>query len=155
MTPFYTIGYEGCSIQGFLQTLTEFNIEQIIDIRRVPWSRKPGFAKKTLESHANNIGIIYTHIVDLGTPVELRAMLKEQGNYPEFFRNFRKYLTEHNDALASACDIALTRSSVLVCFERDHHTCHRLEVSNAMLKLSPSLHPVHLQISASQVKTMH
>lgn len=40
-----TIGYEGRKIDEFIERLKEFNISRLIDVREIPFSRKPGFSK--------------------------------------------------------------------------------------------------------------
>ena len=146
MIPLYTIGYEGSSIHQFVDALLDHGIEHVLDVRRLPLSRKPGFAKKALIAHCEAANIAYTHLVDLGTPTDLRKRLKEEGDYPVFFECYRTYLAAQDDVLQVAETFALARPSVLVCFERDHHTCHRLEVGNKLLQRNPSLQIVHLQV---------
>jgi hypothetical protein len=43
----YTIGYENCSIDGFLNRLLCVGIRRIIDVRANPVSRKYGFARSS------------------------------------------------------------------------------------------------------------
>jgi uncharacterized protein (DUF488 family) len=46
MTQIYTIGYEGTDIERFVRTLKIVGVEQPVDVRAVPLSRKKGFSKK-------------------------------------------------------------------------------------------------------------
>src|SRR5438445_356553 len=109
MRPIYTIGYEGHTVDSFLSQLQKHNIERVIDIRRVPQSRKPGFSKSGLASALGAIGIAYTHIVDLGTPPALREKLKQTGDYEDFFEQLFPYLATHPEAIETALDLALSQ----------------------------------------------
>lgn len=40
----FTIGYEGATQDQFIATLRQAGVEQVIDVRAVPMSRKPGFS---------------------------------------------------------------------------------------------------------------
>jgi len=62
----FTIGYEGLGIDVFKALLAERGIETVVDIREVPWSRKPGFSKQPLESALRLAGIGCVHMVALG-----------------------------------------------------------------------------------------
>ncbi len=53
----YTAGYEGESIEAFLQKLLKAGIDRIVDVRNNPVSRKYGFSKGTLDSLCTNLDI--------------------------------------------------------------------------------------------------
>ena len=53
MRPLATIGYEGATVQGFLDALRAERIELLVDVRAVAMSRRPGFAITTGSSLAN------------------------------------------------------------------------------------------------------
>jgi uncharacterized protein (DUF488 family) len=62
----YIIGYEGASVDSFLNTLLQTGIKQLTDVRRNPISRKWGFAKNTLAGLCDKVGIDYMHFPELG-----------------------------------------------------------------------------------------
>lgn len=146
MIPFYTIGYEGSALEPFLATLQAYGIEQLLDVRRLPLSRKPGFSKKTLAANAAGFDIAYRHLVALGTPAEIRAIAKAERDYPAFFAAYGAYLATQEAALQAAAELIRARPSVLVCFERSPHTCHRLAIAEALQERDPSLQPIHLEV---------
>ena len=45
----FTIGYEGRNIEEFISHLKDFNIPRLIDVRKIPLSRKKGFNKKAMK----------------------------------------------------------------------------------------------------------
>ena len=44
MPNLYTIGYQGQTIEQFLDTLLAHGIEHVIDVRQLPFSRKADFS---------------------------------------------------------------------------------------------------------------
>jgi uncharacterized protein (DUF488 family) len=62
----FTVGYQGHTIETFLDLLLAYGITHIIDVRQLPFSRKPDFSKKRLTAHLAAVGIGYTHLVQLG-----------------------------------------------------------------------------------------
>ncbi|GAC1535841.1 MAG: DUF488 domain-containing protein [Herpetosiphon sp.] len=136
MRTIYTIGYAGYTIDSFLDQLQRHGIQQVIDIRRVPQSRKPGFSKSRLSSTLAGLGIVYVHLVDLGTPPIVRANLRETGDYTDFFDQMERYLTQQPEAVAAALDIARQKPSVVLCLEANYEHCHRAAVVNQIVQRS-------------------
>ena len=46
--PYYTIGYEGVKLEGFILCLEQHGIQVLADVREKPYSRKPGFSQRAL-----------------------------------------------------------------------------------------------------------
>lgn len=132
----YTVGYEGLSLEAFLLLLRSHHIQHLIDIRRNPISRKAGFSKQALSRALYEVDVQYTHLVDLGTPTDIRNELKTSADYDVFFEQFTDYVKTQERALHKAIDIALHQSTVLLCFERDPDACHRRIVASEMARLS-------------------
>ena len=73
----FTIGYEGTTMDAFLASLREAGVEQVIDVRALPLSRRPGFSKNTLAATLSDNGIGYVHLKALGTPKPGRDAAKK------------------------------------------------------------------------------
>lgn len=137
MTTLSTIGYEGANLASFIETLHRAGVRQIIDIRDVPASRRPGFSKNVLAHALGDEGIKYVHLKPLGDPKPGREAARE-GRYEDF----KKIYTEHlalepgQEALGTAVSIAKSIPSALLCYERDFKHCHRSLVAQAMNGLS-------------------
>ncbi|HEY0721842.1 MAG TPA: DUF488 domain-containing protein, partial [Gammaproteobacteria bacterium] len=86
----YTIGYEGLDIDGFISVLEEHGIDTVIDVRELPLSRKPGFAKKSLANHLQLSGVEYIHIGELGCPKPVRDRYREDGHWKRYAEGFLK-----------------------------------------------------------------
>lgn len=62
MSPVFTIGYEGRTINDFLADLRANDIKLLADVREAPTSRKRGFSKSALASALQDAGIDYLHL---------------------------------------------------------------------------------------------
>jgi len=123
----FTIGYEGKSIIQFIERLKKLGIEQLLDVREIPLSRKNGFAKNALRKALADNGIVYKHLPELGSPSEIRHKLHKDGNYDQFFKDYTAYLDgeEPKQALKILSELAHMRKSVIMCFEYSVKKCHR------------------------------
>lgn len=130
-----TIGYEGADFSDFLATLETLGVDTLLDIREMAMSRRKGFAKTALRAGLTSVGIDYRHEPRLGSPKVMRHQLRDDGNYPRFFRDFERYLTTQQALLESLTD-ELSGTVALLCYERDHTTCHRNVVANALRTLT-------------------
>lgn len=127
LTPrLFTIGYEGATQADIIAALRSAGVEQVIDIRAVPLSRKPGFSKNVLAAGLKEAGIAYVHLKALGTPPEGREAAR-RGDRDGLARVYAGQL-ELPEAIAQTAqmiDLAKERPSALLCFERDPAQCHR------------------------------
>jgi uncharacterized protein (DUF488 family) len=134
-----TIGYQGATIAGVVQALTEARIELLVDVRAVAGSRRPGFSKTPLAANLRGAGIDYLHLLGLGTPAPGRAAARA-GRHSEMRAIFRKHLRRREaraelDALADI--VQGGRRVCLLCFEADPAHCHRSLVAKALGELVP------------------
>jgi len=141
-----TIGYEGTTIDTVLTTLREAGVGLLIDVRAVPQSRKPGFSKRQLAAALDESGIAYVHLQALGTPKPGRDAVR--AGHPETMEViFRDHMTSDRAQaeLAQAKQLARERPACLLCFERDHNTCHRRLVAE-MIVAETRQSVVHLTV---------
>lgn len=134
MADLATIGYEGCTIDSVLTTLRDASVELLIDVRAVPQSRKPGFSKRQLAASLDEAGIGYVHLQGLGTPKPGRDAVRT--GHPERMEAiFREHMTSDRAQaeLARAKGLVRDRRACLLCFERDHKTCHRRLVAEMIV----------------------
>ena len=132
----FTAGYQGQNIETFLDLLLGHGVEHVIDVRQLPFSRKPDFSKKRLSGHLAAAGIGYTHLVALGTPKPLRDEVRRSHDYAALFTAMEAIIAAQPEALQSALDLARAQPSALVCFEANHAECHRLVVARALERLA-------------------
>lgn len=138
----YTIGYEGRSILDFLDILRVNGIEQIIDVREIPISRKVGFSKSLLEHYLTSSGIGYVHIRGLGSPKPIRDKLHKTKDYSEFFDSYRDYISKHFEYVQEAWELSEIKRTCLMCFEKKPQECHRSIVAEYMKLSMPDVERV-------------
>jgi uncharacterized protein (DUF488 family) len=133
MTQLWTVGYEGAAWPDVLATLQEAAVEQVIDVRQLPLSRRPGFSKTPLAAGLAEHGIGYVHLRALGTPPEGREANKRR-EWDRFWGIVEASLgtLEAGLALEDAAVRAQARRSCLLCFEADPCICHRLRVGEIL-----------------------
>ena len=128
-----TIGYEGASLEELITTLKAEEITLLLDVRELPISRKPGFAKAALRDALSKAGIAYRHERALGSPRDVRHRLREDGDVARYWKDFHAHLaTQH--ALLDELASTLTGRVTLMCYERDPRECHRSAVVAALAK---------------------
>lgn len=122
----FTIGYEGTTMAEFIATLKAAGVEQIIDVRAVPISRRPGFSKNILAASLSEAGIGYVGLKALGTPKAGRDAAKKGDVMTlEAVYDAQLGLPEAQMEAAKMRELAAEKPSALLCFERDPSHCHR------------------------------
>ncbi len=134
-TKLFTIGYEGKSIDAYLNKLIENNISLLCDVRKDALSMKYGFSKRQLQNYCKNLGIMYQHVPALGIASEQRQNLKKQEDYQLLFEKYQNTLVEREEALHQVLELLNTHKRIaLTCFESNHLKCHRHRVSDYLEK---------------------
>ena len=124
-TELFTMGYEGTTIDSFIDSLRANNISCILDVRALSLSRKRGFSKNQLAGRLERVQIDYIHLRELGTPKDIRNALKSTRDYVTFFEKMEEYLAGKKDAIRRAYDHVTNARCCLMCFERLADQCHR------------------------------
>jgi len=137
----YTIGYEGLKPERFVEILVRRGIEDLIDVRELPLSRKNGFSKNALKGLLESNGVGYTHIAKLGSPRDLRKALKQNHDYKTFFEKYNEYLDKQKEEINNLRDMAAKRRICLMCFESNWRQCHRSAIAQ---RLQDTYEIVHL-----------
>jgi len=138
MQPLFTIGYEGKTVDEFLDELEAARVELVLDVRAVAASRRPGFSKTALASGLRERGIDYLHLRPLGTPAEGRRAARA-GRTDEMNAIYADHLDtpEAAVALERALAEAGTRRAALLCYERAAPDCHRSMLADRMKQRAP------------------
>jgi hypothetical protein len=131
----FTIGYEGLSVEKYLNTLIQNDIHVLCDVRNNPLSRKFGFSKNNLQKYLGNIGIEYTHIPELGIVSEKRNNLNSDLDYRSLFKDYKTSLPDRRESLERVYQILKTKDRIaLACFEHDPAHCHRHVIRDYLCK---------------------
>lgn len=141
-----TLGYEGISIDAYLNKLIKNNIKVLIDVRKNPISRKYGFSKQKLSTYVNRLGITYVHLPELGISSDLRKTLGNKETYGALFKHYEELiLPEQQEALKIILDILDANKRVaLTCFEAEHSMCHRHKITDFLSSDNFTTPIVHL-----------
>lgn len=122
----FTIGYEGKSIEYFINCLIKNDIRLLCDIRKNPLSRKFGFSKSKLKHVTQTIGIKYVHIPELGIESDKRNSLRTKEDYRNLFVEYENSLKSRKIFLDDIYNLIQQNDRVaLMCFELDPEMCHR------------------------------
>lgn len=138
MTPLFTVGYQGASTAGLIETLKAAGARVLIDVRAAPVSRRPEFAKSRLADSVTAAGLRYLHLKDLGNPWEGREAAKS-GDLDAYRRVYLGHLESPaaRAALAEATRVAREDAACLMCLEADPLHCHRSMVAAALAPMGP------------------
>ncbi len=129
----FTAGYEGLSVDAFLNRLVENGVRQLIDVRHNPIARRYGFHRSTLQRLTGNLDIDYVHIPELGIQSALRQNLNTMDDRTELFDQYEKTtLATNEEALDRVAKLMMEKPSVLVCMEAEAVCCHRSRVAESI-----------------------
>ncbi len=130
----WTIGYQGRSLEDYLNALHREGVTLLCDVRRNPVSRKYGFSLRTLADSCNGVGVSYEHLPDLGIPTTQRRGLNSEDDYDALFADYRlRSLPSQTADLNRIADWLRAGSRVaLTCYERLPEQCHRHCVADAL-----------------------
>jgi uncharacterized protein (DUF488 family) len=123
----FSIGYEGLTIDSFLNKLVANNITFVVDVRNNPQSMKYGFSKKSFKQFIESAGMKYLHIPELGIPSAMRKGLGESVSRTTLFQKYEtELLPKQGVGINQLLDLTSQNERIaLVCFEADHRFCHR------------------------------
>ncbi|MEM9410249.1 MAG: DUF488 domain-containing protein [Planctomycetota bacterium] len=126
----FTAGYEGLSVDAFLDLLSRNGVKRIVDVRKNPIARRYGFHKSTLNRLSRNLGIDYRHVPELGIHSEQRQNLDAQSDRDRLFDRYEATtLAKSESAIDTVAQYCSEMPSVLVCMEREPCTCHRARLA--------------------------
>lgn len=136
-TVLYTIGYEGISLEEYLNRLIKNDVKVLVDVRNNALSMKFGFSKTQLKTFCASLNIEYLHIPEVGIQSEQRQELKTQTDYDTLFdiykrKNLKKTVSHQQQILNLLKD---RKRIALTCFEANICQCHRKHLAEAIIKL--------------------
>lgn len=136
-TTLFTIGYEGISLEEYLNRLIKNDIKLLIDVRNNPLSMKFGFSKTQLKNFCLSLNIEYLHVPEVGIQSDQRQQLKTQEDYDSLFeiyksKNLKETLKQQEQILSL---LKVKKRIALTCFEANICQCHRKHLAEAIIKL--------------------
>ncbi len=145
-TNIFTIGYEGRSLDKYLNDLILNGITDLCDVRKNAISRKYGFSKSTLRHACESLNISYHHFPELGIPGTLRKKLRNQNDYDELFERYEETVLLSQKASIEKISAILNKKArvALTCYESAPNQCHRARVASALHSLNNAVPITHL-----------
>ncbi len=135
MKTIYTVGHSTRTIEQFLELLKAHNIQEVVDVRTIPKSRRnPQFSEDQLPSALKQAGIEYTHLGKLGG---LRRTAKDSINVGwqnSSFRGFADYMAtdEFQQGLQELKELAEKKTVAIMCAEAVSWRCHRSLIADTL-----------------------
>ena len=131
-----SVGYEGTSLDDLVARLQAAEVAVVIDVRRTPASRKPGFSRRRLSEALEAAGIEYVSERELGNPPDNRDAFRR-------WRLIPRHLLDIAGPGAEALDRVVARASAqrvaLLCICADHALCHRRIVADGAVERDPTI----------------
>jgi len=133
----FTIGHSTRALDAFIALLKEAGVTGIVDVRRMPHSRRyPHFDRETLAPALAESGIRYHHSPGLGgrrgraESTSRNTLWREEG-----FRNFADYAETpaFDPAFAELRGLAQERPTAILCAEAVWWRCHRRIIADYLL----------------------
>ncbi|MCD4734902.1 MAG: DUF488 domain-containing protein [Bacteroidales bacterium] len=134
----FTIGYEGISLEEYLNKLIVNDVKLLCDVRKNSLSMKYGFSKNQLEKACKGVGIEYMHIPEVGIEPSKRQQLNTQADYDKLFDFYRSDVLE-NETLKQKEILKLLKNKkriALTCFEANIYQCHRKHLAESITKMA-------------------
>jgi hypothetical protein len=133
----YTIGYEGVSLEDYLNKLISIDVKVLIDVKNNPVSMKYGFTQGQLSNACSKVGIDYVHFPEVGIKSEQRRDLSSQEDYDLLFDLYRgECLPKTIDTQQKILTLIREKGRIaLTCFEANVCQCHRKHLAEAITRL--------------------
>jgi uncharacterized protein (DUF488 family) len=136
-TILYTIGYEGITLEEYLNKLIAKDVKVLVDIRNNPKSMKYGFTKSQLMNACASVGLQYEHFPEVGIISKERQELNEQDDYDKLFEKYCKETLPRTSTAQQKILLLLKEKKriALTCFEANICQCHRKHLAEAIIRL--------------------
>lgn len=135
-----SLGYERRSINELIGILKSYRIKKLLDVRESPHSRRKDFSKNALASSLEAAGIKYVHLRSAGNPHR-----QEKNDIRRCLRLYRAYLKRKPEVLDIVADEVMEMSTAVLCYERQHESCHRSVLLEAAHHMGHSFEIVEVE----------
>ena len=132
-----TLGYEGRSLDQFIEHILNEGVLTLVDVRQNAISRKPGFSKRALAAQCEHHGIRYVHRPELGNPRDNRDAFRAES--PESRQRYLRHIESCSETLREIIDLLAAEAVALLCFEADHQRCHRTLLADQIRAATPQV----------------
>lgn len=136
-TVLFTIGYEGISLEEYLNKLIINDVKVLCDVRKNSLSMKYGFSKSQLQNACKGVGIEYIHIPEVGIESDKRQELNTQADYDRLFTYYRANVLKNAiEKQKEILGLLIRKKRIaLTCFEANICQCHRKHLAESIAKM--------------------
>lgn len=131
----FTVGHSTLAIERFIGLLKIYGIEQLVDIRTIPASRRnPQFGSNALADSLEAAHIEYAHMEALGGLRHAHKDSPNAGWRNKSFRGYADYMqtAEFSHAVETLIRMGRQRRTAIMCAEAVPWRCHRSLVADAL-----------------------
>lgn len=132
----FTVGHSTKSEETFLRLLAAYQIQILVDVRRLPGSNRfPQFNSDRLKRSLKTRGIRYVHFPDLGGRRPVQKNSKNLGWHVPAFRGYADFMETEPFKRSFERLIALVKKKrvAVMCAEVLPWRCHRRLIADAMI----------------------
>ncbi len=136
-TTIYTIGHSTRPIDAFLTILKQYEIDELVDIRTIPYSGyNPQFNRESIAAACSKVRITYRHDEGLAGPPPSPAVMKKARTCAERSVGYDRYLD--GETAQAAIDhlriiAELGQKVALMCGEIQPDRCHRFRLAARLI----------------------
>lgn len=132
----FTIGYEGITLEAYLNRLLINDVRLLCDVRKNAMSQKYGFSKNQLRTACEGVGIKYIHLPEFGIDSQNRKELNTQKDYDKLFEHYECTTLSTNPEALHNMNLIIDKYKrvALTCFEKNPLQCHRTTMAKVLLK---------------------
>ncbi|QGU04192.1 DUF488 domain-containing protein [Corynebacterium comes] len=137
--PIFTVGHSNHSFEKFLGLLLDADVKAVVDVRKLPGSRKyPHFNDDVLAAELPGHGISYRRVEALTGRRKVSGTVPFEVNGNWRNRSFHNYADhalseEFSAALHQLRDAALPTPTTIMCSEAVWWRCHRRIIADHLL----------------------
>jgi uncharacterized protein (DUF488 family) len=134
----FTIGYEGISLEQYINKLIVNDVKVLCDVRKNPISMKFGFNKNQLINACQGVGIEYQHFPDVGIENDKRQELNTQADYDNLFIYYKNNILPNKvDKQKDILELLIHEKRIaLTCFEANICQCHRKHLAESISNMN-------------------
>ena len=159
----YTIGHSNRELDEFIELLKQNEIEVLIDVRKLPGSRKyPHFNQVELSASLSSADIFYIYLQELGGRRKPNADSINTIWKNKSFQAYADYMAtaEFLEGINRLLEYAQTKRVAIMCAEAVWWRCHRALIADYLKSIgtdvyhimSPTSNTLHPYTSAARIR---
>jgi uncharacterized protein (DUF488 family) len=138
----WTIGHSSLPLESFLDVLSQYRIEAIVDVRRFPASRKhPHFNREQLSGSLPIVGIEYASFIELGGRRRPRPDSRNTAWRNTSFQGYADFMetSEFRSGIERLLELGRGKRTAVMCAETLWWRCHRALIADYLKVLGVSV----------------